>query len=174
MEWLSEFAGWAWARHHNILSWYIRPLFLIPFVLFAYRRSGWGLAGTLVALATSMFWFPAPAAVDPRVAGFLAMERDYLLGEWSFWKMLMSLAVPLGFLALAAAFWQRSLALGLAVINAMMLGKILWSFAYGERADAMMLLWPALLGMLLCNAAVIAVWRRHQGLRQQGASLSIP
>ena len=26
-----EFAAWAWARHHNELSWYIRPLFLLPF-----------------------------------------------------------------------------------------------------------------------------------------------
>ena len=22
-----EFVAWAWARHHNVLSWYIRPLF---------------------------------------------------------------------------------------------------------------------------------------------------
>ena len=32
---------------------------------FAYRRSLLGLAATLVALATSMAWFPAPAAPDP-------------------------------------------------------------------------------------------------------------
>ena len=34
-----EFTAWAWERHHNILSWYIRPLFLLPFCYFAYRRS---------------------------------------------------------------------------------------------------------------------------------------
>jgi ABC-type glycerol-3-phosphate transport system substrate-binding protein len=26
-----EFTTWAWERHHNVLSWYIRPLFLLPF-----------------------------------------------------------------------------------------------------------------------------------------------
>lgn len=31
MEWLNELAAWAWARHHNELSWYVRPLFLLPF-----------------------------------------------------------------------------------------------------------------------------------------------
>jgi hypothetical protein len=22
---INEFVGWAWERHHNVLSWYIRP-----------------------------------------------------------------------------------------------------------------------------------------------------
>jgi hypothetical protein len=38
VELINDVATWAWARHHNILSWYIRPLFLLPFCLFAYRR----------------------------------------------------------------------------------------------------------------------------------------
>jgi len=54
----NEFVAWAWARHHNVLSWYVRPLFLLPFCYFAYRRSLWGIVLTVVALATSMFWFP--------------------------------------------------------------------------------------------------------------------
>ena len=33
-----EFVAWAWARHHNILSWYVRPLFILPFCFFAYMR----------------------------------------------------------------------------------------------------------------------------------------
>jgi hypothetical protein len=61
----AEFAAWAWARHHNELSWYIRPLFLLPFCYFAYKRSLWGITLTVVALATSMFWFPAPQRADP-------------------------------------------------------------------------------------------------------------
>ncbi len=24
---IDEFVAWAWGRHHNVLSWYIRPLF---------------------------------------------------------------------------------------------------------------------------------------------------
>src|ERR687893_2252015 len=81
-----EFIAWAWARHHNELSWYIRPLFLLPFCYFAYRRSLLGITLTVVALATSMFWFPAPERANPGAAEFLAMEREYLTGEWSLWK----------------------------------------------------------------------------------------
>ena len=65
MELINDVAAWAWARHHNILSWYIRPLFLLPFCFFAYRRSLLGITLTLVALATSMAWFPAPATPSP-------------------------------------------------------------------------------------------------------------
>ena len=60
-EWLTELVSWAWDRHHNILSWYVRPLFLLPFCFFAWRRSWVGTIGTVVALLTSMAWFPAPA-----------------------------------------------------------------------------------------------------------------
>jgi hypothetical protein len=62
-----EFVAWAWERHHNVLSWYIRPLFLLPFCYFAYRRSLWGIVLTLFVLATSMFWFPAPERSSPAV-----------------------------------------------------------------------------------------------------------
>ena len=55
MELLNEFHSWARTRHHNPLSWYIRPLFLLPFCCFAYKRSMWGIALTLLALSTSMF-----------------------------------------------------------------------------------------------------------------------
>jgi hypothetical protein len=40
MELLEGFLSWAWARHHNVLSWYIRPLFLLPFCYFAVEFSG--------------------------------------------------------------------------------------------------------------------------------------
>ena len=63
-----EFAAWAWARHHNELSWYIRPLLLLPFCWFAYKRSLFGITLTLVALATSMSWFPAPETTSPASA----------------------------------------------------------------------------------------------------------
>jgi len=107
-DWIGELASWAWARHHNILSWYIRPLFFLPFCWFAYRRSGLGMALTLVALVTSMAWFPAPARPDPAVIRFLEVERDYLLGEWTAAKVAMSLIVPLTFAALTVALWRRA------------------------------------------------------------------
>ncbi len=56
MELLEAFLSWTWARHHNILSLYIRPLFLLPLCCFAYRRSVKGMALSLLALATGMFW----------------------------------------------------------------------------------------------------------------------
>ena len=79
MEALYDFLNWAWERHQNPLSWYIRPLFVLPYCYFAYKRSVPGLTLTLIAVATSMFWFPAPAEVDPRAAAFLEMERIRLL-----------------------------------------------------------------------------------------------
>jgi len=33
------FFNWAFERHHNTLSWYIRPLFIIPIVIFAFKKS---------------------------------------------------------------------------------------------------------------------------------------
>jgi hypothetical protein len=157
---IDEFAAWAWARHHNELSWYIRPLFLLPFCYFAYRRSLWGIVLTVVALATSMFWFPAPEHVGPRAAEFLAVEREYLTGDWTLWKVLLALVVPVSFAALAVAFWRRSLVWGLAVINAMVLVKIVWSFYFGDESGGLTLLPSALVGLLVCDAVILYVLHR--------------
>ena len=155
-----EVAAWAWARHHNELSWYIRPLFLLPFCYFAYRRSLWGIVLTVLALLTSMFWFPAPERVDPRAAEFLAAERDYLTGDWTLTKILLALLVPVSFAALAVAFWRRSLVWGLAVINAMVLVKVVWSFYFGEESGGLTLLPSALVGLAVCDAVILYVVRR--------------
>lgn len=153
MEFLSDFLSWAWARHHNVLSWYIRPIFILPFIFFAYKRSWKGLVITVMALFTSMFWFPAPAAVDPLVEQFLQAEQDYILGTWTFGKFLLTLSVPTFFHFLALAFWKRSWWWGVAVINLAALGKITWSVAEGGASGWAVLI-PAVIGMLVCNAAV--------------------
>jgi hypothetical protein len=155
-----EFIAWAWARHHNVLSWYIRPLFLLPFCYFAYKRSLWGIVLTVVALATSMFWFPAPQHSSPAVNEMLASEREYLTANWTLWKVVIALLVPLGFAALALAFWRRSLAWGLAVINAMVLFKIGWTFLFSTEAGAMSHLPAAVLGLVLCDALILYFMRR--------------
>ena len=157
---IEEFAAWAWARHHNELSWYVRPLFLLPFCYFAYRRSLFGIVLTVVALATSMFWFPAPERADPRAAAFLAMEREYLTGDWALWKILLALVVPISFAALAVAFWRRSLVWGLAVINAMVLVKVAWSFYFGDESGGLTLLPSAVVGLAVCDAVILYVARR--------------
>ncbi len=158
MEWLESFASWAWERHHNPWSWYIRPLFIIPFCYFAYRRSILGMVLTVFALMTSMFWFPKPDAVDPQAEAFLRAERDDLLGEWPWWKIAIALTIPLWFVTLAAAFWHRSLIWGAVAINAAVLGKVAWSFYFGEDS-AWTLVPPALIGLFLCNAAVYLLYR---------------
>src|SRR4028119_1136706 len=107
---LADLGDWAFDRHANPLSWYIRPLFLIPLAWFAHRRSGWGIAGTLVALATSIAWFPAPAQPDPQVLEFLDFERAWLTGDWDGRKIAVTLLAPLSLAAYCLAFWRHSVA----------------------------------------------------------------
>jgi len=165
-----EFLAWAWARHHNVLSWYVRPFFLLPFCYFAYEKSLTGIAITLVALATSMCWFPAPENPSPAEVGILAAEKEYLTGEWTFAKIAGALTIPIAFMALALAFWRRSLLWGLAVINAGILFKIAWTFIISDVAGALSHLPAAVLGLTVCNAVILWVMRR---LRKEPTSLSI-
>jgi hypothetical protein len=155
-----EFVAWAWARHHNILSWYVRPLFILPFCYFAYRRSLLGIVITLLALATSMFWFPVPENSSSAVNEMLASEREYLTTDWTLWKILIALLVPLTFAALGLAFWKRSLVWGLAVVNAAILFKIAWTFLFSTEAGAMSHLTAAVLGLALCDTLILYVMRR--------------
>lgn len=160
MDALAEIAAWAWARHHNEWSWYIRPLFLIPYCWFAWRRSAAGLALTLAMLITSMAWFPAPAEPSARAVEILAAERAYLLAPWSLAKLAVALLVPISFAALALAFWRRSLGWGLLVLNAMPITKIAWTFVVFPREGAVYHLLPAAIGLVACNLAVGAgAWR---------------
>ena len=78
-----------------------------------------------------MFWFPEPERPSPEVLEFLAVEKDYLTGNWTLAMVLTALLVPASLAALALAFWKRSLFYGLAVINAIVLTKTAWSFYYG-------------------------------------------
>ncbi|HYZ70276.1 MAG TPA: hypothetical protein VE528_01340 [Thermoleophilaceae bacterium] len=135
------------------LSWWIRPLFLIPFAFFAYRRSWLGIAVTLVALATSMFWFPRPARGDPQVAEFLAAERRAVLGEWTLPKVVMLASIPAFFLGVGAAFWRRALWLAVLLIGLGALMKVVWSFAIGDDS-ARTLVPPAVFTFLVTALAV--------------------
>jgi hypothetical protein len=155
-----EFVAWAWSRHHNILSWYVRPLFILPFCFFAYRRSLFGIVLTIIALATSMFWFPVPEHASPAVNEMLKAEEAYLTADWTLWKVLVALLIPLTFAALGLAFWRRSLAWGLAVVNAAILFKIAWTFLFSTEAGAMSHLPAAVLGLVVCDALILYVMRK--------------
>ncbi|WP_226670358.1 hypothetical protein [Metabacillus litoralis] len=144
-----DFLEWAFARHHNQLSWFIRPIFLIPFCYFAYKKSWSGISITIFSLFTSMFWFPEPEIVSEQVALFLEYEVDYLTSEWGISKILLTLLVPISFLLLGLGFWKRNLWIGLSVIIMMAFGKMMWSiFSAGESGKSIMI--PAIVGLLLC------------------------
>ena len=163
-----EFVAWAWARHHNVLSWYIRPLFFLPFCYFAYRRSLWGIVLTLLALVTSMFWFPVPENPSAAVNEMLASEREYLTTDWTAWKVFVALLVPLTFAALGLAFWKRSHLWGLAVVNTAILFKIGWTFLFSTEAGAMSHLPAAVLGLALCDALILYFIRRMRARASYG------
>ncbi|MGL4439939.1 MAG: hypothetical protein ACRCUE_11745 [Bosea sp. (in: a-proteobacteria)] len=160
MDAAGELAQWAWARHHNTWSWYVRPLFLLPLCWFAWRRSLAGIALTLLALISSMAWFPAPSEPDPAVTAMLAAERAYLTGPWTWWKLALAALVPLSLGLLVAAVWCRSLTLGLWIITAIMAVKVTWTFVFAPLDGAMAHLAPALGGFAVCLVAIL--WARRR------------
>jgi hypothetical protein len=143
------FFDWAFDRHHNQLSWYIRPIFLIPFCFFAYKHSWSGVSITIFALFTSMFWFSKPEIVSENIIEFLQFEKEYLYGEWNTMKTIMALTIPISFLALGLSFWKRSLLMGLGVVILMSTGKIIWSIQ-NAGASGKSILIPAVIGVLIC------------------------
>ncbi len=158
---LTDLLDWAWQRHHNPLSWYVRPLFLIPFAFFAWAKLGRDSRHPPGARHEHGL-VPAPRRVDPGVQEFLAVEREWLLGTWTLAKVAFSATVPLFFLLLGAAFWRRAWWLGVLVMAMAALGKVLWSFSVGDDS-ARAVVAPAVLGLVLCVLAVIIGARRAGG-----------
>ncbi len=154
------FFNWAFARHHNVLSWYIRPLFIIPIIFFAFRKSLTGVFASVFALFTSMFWFPAPETNSPQVMTFLAYEMEYLKGAWTVPKIVMTLTVPIFFVALIMAAWKRNWKILIGVVVAAAVLKILWSVVFGGEAG-MSILKPAIIGLILCIGGIYLYKKRH-------------
>jgi hypothetical protein len=163
--------AWAWERHANILSWYIRPLFLLPLAYFSYKRWISGIVFTLVALATSIAWFPAPERVRPEVAEFLAFERAWLTSGWTPEKVFSWTLAVAGLAVLCLAFWKRSLAYGLVVITTLAVGKMAWGVVEGRGTGWAMLI-PAIAGLVICNGVVLYALRRHGRRSLSGPSRS--
>ncbi|HHZ12290.1 MAG TPA: hypothetical protein GX394_00040 [Clostridiales bacterium] len=155
------FFNWAFERHHNILSWYIRPLFIIPIVIFAFKKSFTGVFASVFALFTSMFWFPVPATKNPQVIEFLAFEMDYLKDTWTVPKIVISLAVPLFFFMLLTAAWKRNWKWLLGVIIGAAVLKFVWSIAFSGEAG-MSILKPALLGLVVCIGGLGYFFKKHK------------
>jgi len=155
------FFNWAFKRHHNILSWYMRPLFIIPMVIFAFKKSYTGIFASIFALFTSMFWFPVPASNDPWVLEFLAFEMDYLKGTWTAPKIIISLAVPAFFIMLLMAAWNRNWKWLIGVIVGAAVLKFIWSIVFSGEAG-MSILKPALLGVIVCIAVLGYFYKKHK------------
>jgi hypothetical protein len=152
MDTMVEFLNWAWARHHNPLSWYVRPLFILPFCYFAYKNSVRGMVLTVAAVTSSMFWFPAPANPDPTAATFLAMERQWITGSLTLGQTVLTALIPVWFIALAAALRRRLwVAAALVIVSGTAL-KVAWSFYVGG-ASAWIIVPPVAFG----NAVVAGV-----------------
>lgn len=160
------FFNWAYERHQNELSWYIRPLFLIPFCYFAYKRSWVGIMGTLFCLLTSMFWFPKPDVVSEQVRQFLEMEKEWLSGNWNYAKILMTLLIPISFTALGVAFWRRSLWFGLSVVIFMAVAKMVWSVAFGGESGKSIFV-PAIIGLVICVGLIYLGFRKLEKKKKE-------
>ena len=115
-------------RHQNILSWYIRPLLVLPFCYFAYKKSINGILLVVLCIFTSMFWFPTPELVPEQVSAFLDREKEYILGDMTWGKWGFFTVVVAYFIFLARAFWTRSRRLGIAIVIWAGLGKGIWSY----------------------------------------------
>ncbi len=153
------FFEWVFERHQSPWSWYIRPLFLIPFCYFAYRHSWAGISITIFGLLTSMFWFNRPSFVPDEVKAFLVFEKEWLYGTWTLKKILMAMTVPVSFTALGLSFWKRSLPMGLCVVILMATGKIIWSISSaGESGKSVIV--PALAGLGICVGLIYYGYKR--------------
>lgn len=153
------FFNWVFDRHHNLWSWYIRPIFLIPFCYYAYKQSWAGISITIFCLFTSMFWFNSPKIVANNIKLFLQFEKDWLYGAWNFQKIILIITVPISFYLLGLAFWKRSLLIGIGVVTLMAIGKIIWSILNAGEAGKSVII-PAIVGLLLCSGLIFYGFNR--------------
>jgi len=161
-----SFFNWIFERHHNQWSWYIRPLFIIPFCYFSYKKSWSGIAITIFALFTSMFWFNKPKEVNEQVITFLQFEKDWLYGPCDAKKILLLLTVPLSMFALGLSFWRRSLFMGLVVVVLMATGKIIWSIQNAGESGASIII-PAVFGLLICAGLLVFGFKKMEKNREK-------
>jgi len=160
---VETFGNWAWDRHHNMLSWMVRPLMILPFIYFSYRRSWQGIVVSIIAIITNFFWFPMPAQVDPSATEFLNVEREYIESSWNLAKVLLTLSIPVALAALSYTFWKRSLLMGLLIIDGIFLLKSVFSIELDESGWALI---PFLvIALAIFNLAIFAAVRFAQNHR---------
>ncbi|WP_341368834.1 hypothetical protein [Yoonia sp. BS5-3] len=166
MEFWADIADWAWARHHNELSWYTRPLIMLAFCAAAWFRSLIGTIALAVFFPISAVIFPAPDIPKPYVIDFLQKEREMLEGLTLLgWVGFVS-AVVIFLWLLAAAFWKRSFWYGLAVANLGALAKLGVSiFLWKDIGNTAIL--PTITTAVVFDGGVIAIWAWLRNRRGQ-------
>jgi hypothetical protein len=167
------FFDWAFQRHQNLLSWVARPLLVLPLCYAAWRRSLSGVLASILAILTSMFWFPVPDTPVEQVRGFLAMERAFLTQGWTGQTLFGAGAVLAYTVALVAAFWHHSWGLGFAVAALGALLKGAWSLLFSPDAGQAVLPF-ALGGVVVLGLTVLALSRRTSGGRRNRSKEGAP
>ncbi|WP_205328316.1 hypothetical protein [Glycomyces sp. YM15] len=161
MELLTDFFAWAWPRHLNPISWYIRPLFFIPIAVFAWRRQGWWMSLSIVAMLSSFFWFPEPDEVDPAAQAILDMEAELFAQPG--WQTVVSLGtVPCFLGGIVWAFWRHSIGIGLWVVNIGVAYKAAWVWVNTDFDGFMHVVPIYAIALIVVNAVVLgfAKWRK--------------
>lgn len=151
----NEFLEWAFQRHLNPLSWYIRPVFLILLCFFAYKRKiGWVII-TFLLMMSSMVWFSPPLEVNQEMQKVLDFEKEL------FKKPLTAIAALsfmfLFIVSILIAFWKHSLKWGLIIVNATLIGKVVLSlFFTGESGWAPV--GNTVFGLILVNGIAAGIY----------------
>lgn len=150
----TSFFEWAFTRHQNTLSWYIRPLFIIPIVMGAYKKS-------IFCLFTSMFWFPKPEIVDVKVIEFLNFEKTYFTSGWSIEKVIILATILAFFTAIISLTWSRRWygLLATVVIGAFL--KVAHSLLF-SGGSGISIVKPAVLGLILCILVIYFIFKRRK------------
>lgn len=156
-----NFFEWTFARHHNTLSWYIRPLFIIPIALGAFKKSYTMIFASIFCLFTSMFWFPEPAKANENVIEFLKFEKAYLTSGWTTDKVFVVVAVILFFAFLIYTTWNRKWKWLLFVIVISAFLKVIHSVIFSGDSG-LSIVKPAILGVVICVLAILFFLRNRK------------
>ncbi|MCY9175591.1 hypothetical protein [Bacillus inaquosorum] len=160
---VQDILDWAFRRHLNPLSWYIRPLFLLVLVYAAYKRSWKGIIITFVLMMSSMVWFPEPKKIYLQMKKVLEFEQMFLSSPISAVLTIVFMIVLIGFIL--AAFWKRSLVLGVILLNVTLAGKVALSlFFTGENGWAP--LGNTIFGLMMVNGIGLFIKYRNRKKRR--------
>ena len=154
------FQIWAFERHQNLLSWYIRPVLIVPIMYFSYKRQIVGVTASIFALLTSMIWFPVPSETPALVREFLTDERQFLQATWGVKEYLFAFLVVSFFILIVRATWLHSWKLVGLILIATAFLKMIWSYLDSGNAGLTIAL-PAMLGLIIC-LLVVAFLKREK------------